>query len=192
MASQVVKVKRETVEACMTCPLCNKLLKEATTISLCLHTCEYLWSVCVLGLNLFNFWSGFVLVLHICDLGSSCFVSILEISGGGNGVFLFLISDLHIMDFALSTSSLCGCGYLWILQLHNCNFKSLTCGFFNCVLILFTLFPKKKKSWFDSGYSCIAICELYLSYRYCCLFVYFLCLASLDFLNNWYTYWLKS
>ncbi|XP_075658305.1 E3 ubiquitin protein ligase DRIP2-like isoform X1 [Castanea sativa] len=38
MASQVVKVKRETVEACMTCPLCNKLLKEATTISLCLHT----------------------------------------------------------------------------------------------------------------------------------------------------------
>ena len=85
-----------------------------------------------------------MLVLHICDLGSSCFVSILEISGGGNGVFLFLISDLHIMDFALSTSSLCGCGYLWILQLHNCNFKFLTCGFFNCVLILFTLFPKKK------------------------------------------------
>ncbi|KAK7852875.1 e3 ubiquitin protein ligase drip2 [Quercus suber] len=42
MASQVVKVKRETVEACMTCPLCNKLLKEATTISLCLHTkCIY-------------------------------------------------------------------------------------------------------------------------------------------------------
>ncbi|XP_062144031.1 E3 ubiquitin protein ligase DRIP2-like [Alnus glutinosa] len=38
MASQVVKVKRETIEACMTCPLCNKLLKEATTISLCLHT----------------------------------------------------------------------------------------------------------------------------------------------------------
>ncbi|BFG37165.1 hypothetical protein CerSpe_234390 [Prunus speciosa] len=38
MASQVVKVKRETLEACMTCPLCNKLLKEATTISLCLHT----------------------------------------------------------------------------------------------------------------------------------------------------------
>ncbi|XWS64713.1 hypothetical protein CRYUN_Cryun05aG0027100 [Craigia yunnanensis] len=34
----VVKVKRETLESCMTCPLCNKLLKEATTISLCLHT----------------------------------------------------------------------------------------------------------------------------------------------------------
>ncbi|XVF31099.1 hypothetical protein REPUB_Repub16aG0116500 [Reevesia pubescens] len=34
----VVKVKREILESCMTCPLCNKLLKEATTISLCLHT----------------------------------------------------------------------------------------------------------------------------------------------------------
>ncbi|RVW96083.1 E3 ubiquitin protein ligase DRIP2 [Vitis vinifera] len=38
MTSQVVKVRRETIAACMTCPLCNKLLKEATTISLCLHT----------------------------------------------------------------------------------------------------------------------------------------------------------
>ncbi|XVF57226.1 hypothetical protein PTKIN_Ptkin06aG0187400 [Pterospermum kingtungense] len=35
---RVVKVKRQTLESCMTCPLCNKLLKEATTISLCLHT----------------------------------------------------------------------------------------------------------------------------------------------------------
>lgn len=34
----VVKVKRENLEACMTCPLCHKLLKDATTISLCLHT----------------------------------------------------------------------------------------------------------------------------------------------------------
>lgn len=33
-----MKVRRETIAACMTCPLCNKLLKEATTISLCLHT----------------------------------------------------------------------------------------------------------------------------------------------------------
>ncbi|XP_010278147.1 PREDICTED: E3 ubiquitin protein ligase DRIP2 [Nelumbo nucifera] len=38
MTSQVVKVRRETLAACMTCPLCNKLLKEATTISECLHT----------------------------------------------------------------------------------------------------------------------------------------------------------
>ncbi|CAI8615566.1 unnamed protein product [Vicia faba] len=34
----VVKVKRETLEACMTCPICLRLLKDATTISLCLHT----------------------------------------------------------------------------------------------------------------------------------------------------------
>ncbi|GAB2228873.1 hypothetical protein Drorol1_Dr00023006 [Drosera rotundifolia] len=38
MASHVVKVRRDKVAACMTCPLCNKLLREATTISLCLHT----------------------------------------------------------------------------------------------------------------------------------------------------------
>lgn len=33
-----MKVKREILEACMTCPLCNKLFDEATTISKCLHT----------------------------------------------------------------------------------------------------------------------------------------------------------
>ncbi|KAE8676215.1 E3 ubiquitin protein ligase DRIP1 [Hibiscus syriacus] len=38
MANQVVKVKREAIVACMTCPLCNKLLRDATTISECLHT----------------------------------------------------------------------------------------------------------------------------------------------------------
>ncbi|KAG5245002.1 E3 ubiquitin protein [Salix suchowensis] len=38
MVGQVVRVKRKKLEACMTCPLCNHLLNEATTISLCLHT----------------------------------------------------------------------------------------------------------------------------------------------------------
>ncbi|KAF7804681.1 E3 ubiquitin protein ligase DRIP2-like [Senna tora] len=38
MANQVVKVKREAIAACMTCPLCNKLFRDATTISECLHT----------------------------------------------------------------------------------------------------------------------------------------------------------
>ncbi|XP_024023745.1 E3 ubiquitin protein ligase DRIP2 isoform X2 [Morus notabilis] len=38
MANQVVKVRRETIEACMTCPLCHKLFRDATTISECLHT----------------------------------------------------------------------------------------------------------------------------------------------------------
>ncbi|XP_047159775.1 E3 ubiquitin protein ligase DRIP2-like [Vigna umbellata] len=38
MSNQVVKVRRNTIVACMTCPLCNKLFREATTISECLHT----------------------------------------------------------------------------------------------------------------------------------------------------------
>ncbi|KAI4364547.1 hypothetical protein MLD38_020622 [Melastoma candidum] len=38
MADRVVKVRSSVVAACMTCPLCHKLLDEATTISLCLHT----------------------------------------------------------------------------------------------------------------------------------------------------------
>ncbi|XP_072989982.1 E3 ubiquitin protein ligase DRIP2-like [Typha latifolia] len=35
---QVVRVRRELLASCMTCPLCKKLLWEATTISECLHT----------------------------------------------------------------------------------------------------------------------------------------------------------
>nr|XP_004289468.2 PREDICTED: E3 ubiquitin protein ligase DRIP2-like [Fragaria vesca subsp. vesca]XP_011467755.1 PREDICTED: E3 ubiquitin protein ligase DRIP2-like [Fragaria vesca subsp. vesca] len=37
-SNHVVKVKREKLEACMTCPVCNELFREATTISECLHT----------------------------------------------------------------------------------------------------------------------------------------------------------
>ncbi|KAJ0093593.1 hypothetical protein Patl1_25235 [Pistacia atlantica] len=36
--SQVLKVSREKLVACMTCPLCKKLFRDATTISECLHT----------------------------------------------------------------------------------------------------------------------------------------------------------
>ncbi|KAK9137642.1 hypothetical protein Sjap_008236 [Stephania japonica] len=38
MTGQAVRVRRETLAGCMTCPLCDKLLREATTISECLHT----------------------------------------------------------------------------------------------------------------------------------------------------------
>ncbi|XP_031123426.1 E3 ubiquitin protein ligase DRIP2-like [Ipomoea triloba] len=38
MSNLVVKVRRETIAACMTCPLCRKLFRDATTISECLHT----------------------------------------------------------------------------------------------------------------------------------------------------------
>ncbi|CAH1417753.1 unnamed protein product [Lactuca virosa] len=34
----VVKVRRDKIAACMTCPICNKLFRDATTISECLHT----------------------------------------------------------------------------------------------------------------------------------------------------------
>lgn len=59
MLSQVVKVQRKKLAACMTCPLCNKLVRDATTVSECLHTCEFL------SLPLFNF----------CDFWFICFVS---------------------------------------------------------------------------------------------------------------------
>ncbi|XP_042455904.1 E3 ubiquitin protein ligase DRIP2-like [Zingiber officinale] len=36
--ARVVKVKRKLVASCLTCPICNKLLRDATTISECLHT----------------------------------------------------------------------------------------------------------------------------------------------------------
>lgn len=35
---EVVKVKRELLEACLSCSICMKLLRDATTISECLHT----------------------------------------------------------------------------------------------------------------------------------------------------------
>ncbi|KAL5225726.1 hypothetical protein ABZP36_012365 [Zizania latifolia] len=38
--SEVVTVKRELLAACMMCPICRRLLHDATTVSECLHTCE--------------------------------------------------------------------------------------------------------------------------------------------------------
>lgn len=38
--SSVAMVKRELLARCLTCPLCDRLLRKATTISECLHTCE--------------------------------------------------------------------------------------------------------------------------------------------------------
>uniref|UniRef100_A0A251U9R4 Zinc finger, RING/FYVE/PHD-type n=1 Tax=Helianthus annuus TaxID=4232 RepID=A0A251U9R4_HELAN len=40
---QVVKLRRKELAACMTCPICNKLLRDATTVPECLHT----WSCCL-------------------------------------------------------------------------------------------------------------------------------------------------
>ncbi|KVI12391.1 hypothetical protein Ccrd_009180 [Cynara cardunculus var. scolymus] len=43
--NQVVKIPRDAISACMTCPICNKLFRDATTIPECLHTCEYFWII---------------------------------------------------------------------------------------------------------------------------------------------------
>lgn len=40
-ARGLARVRREALAACMTCPLCRGLLREATAITLCLHTCEF-------------------------------------------------------------------------------------------------------------------------------------------------------
>ncbi|KAI8003074.1 E3 ubiquitin protein ligase DRIP2 [Camellia lanceoleosa] len=37
-SSQAVAVRSEGIATCMTCPICNKLFKNATTITECLHT----------------------------------------------------------------------------------------------------------------------------------------------------------
>lgn len=63
MSNQVVKVRREALAACMTCPICKKLLEEATTISECLHTCEL--QLCVGCLECLSF--------QFHDMGFSCF-----------------------------------------------------------------------------------------------------------------------
>jgi len=88
MSGQIVKVKREILEACMTCPLCNKLLKEATTIFSCLHTCKFFfffsftlscekfcvdlgcWDCCGIGWydlsSCFLIWVFLVFQFHVC------------------------------------------------------------------------------------------------------------------------------
>ncbi|EPS62332.1 hypothetical protein M569_12460, partial [Genlisea aurea] len=38
MSHQVLNLKRKAVAPCMTCPLCRKLFRDATTIIECLHT----------------------------------------------------------------------------------------------------------------------------------------------------------
>lgn len=40
-AGDVVRVKRAALAACLTCALCDRLLRDAATITECLHTCEY-------------------------------------------------------------------------------------------------------------------------------------------------------
>ncbi|CAN1247169.1 hypothetical protein LINGRAPRIM_LOCUS3374 [Linum grandiflorum] len=45
---QTMKVNRKALKACLTCRICNKLLRQPTTISLCLHTCMSPFPCCLL------------------------------------------------------------------------------------------------------------------------------------------------
>lgn len=56
------RVKREPVAKCLTCPLCHKLLRDATTISMCLHTCSSPSSLLLLHDILLRSW------FQRCDL----------------------------------------------------------------------------------------------------------------------------
>lgn len=49
MSNQLIKAKKDVIVACMTCPLCHKLFRDATTISECLHTCQSLSSLTYMG-----------------------------------------------------------------------------------------------------------------------------------------------
>ncbi|CAL5347301.1 unnamed protein product [Camellia sinensis] len=42
-SSQAVAVRSEGIATCMTCPICNKLFKNATTITECLHTLKCIY-----------------------------------------------------------------------------------------------------------------------------------------------------
>jgi len=52
---QVAKVRRDTLEALFTCPLCKQLYNEALSINECMHTCMFksflYWLVVVYALR---------------------------------------------------------------------------------------------------------------------------------------------
>jgi len=39
-AGDVVMLRRSALAACLSCPLCGRLFRDAATITECLHTCE--------------------------------------------------------------------------------------------------------------------------------------------------------
>lgn len=132
MTSQVVKVRRETIAACMTCPLCNKLLKEATTISLCLHTCK---SYCYVSL----FW--LILIWALVILHFSSWVSF---------TLCFYDTDFHVFSLCNFTIHTCKLHYclslfwpilIWpFVLLHFINWASFTLCFRGMDLMSFMQF----------------------------------------------------
>ncbi|CAN1160234.1 E3 ubiquitin protein ligase DRIP2, partial [Linum perenne] len=53
------KVERKKLAACMTCPLCHNLFRRPTTISECLHTCNFILPFPNPYLSYFFFTSDF-------------------------------------------------------------------------------------------------------------------------------------
>lgn len=116
MATQVVKVKRETLEACMTCLLCKKLLKEATTISLCLHTCEFICFFYILRLIALVFVT---ILIWVC----ACIPCI-----RWSGLFNFCVIVQFLIYVLLEF-------LFWFAYYRSCSyyFNSLRCGD-SCIL----------------------------------------------------------
>jgi hypothetical protein len=55
----VARVRRSALSACVTCPICRGLLREATAIAECLHTCELSLSPAPVALSRTRvFWRG--------------------------------------------------------------------------------------------------------------------------------------
>lgn len=70
----VSQVKRETMRACLSCPLCDSILRDATSISECLHTCQSSSSV-LIGNHLLLFNSAIFMIMHISCLWLKLFNS---------------------------------------------------------------------------------------------------------------------
>lgn len=78
MPNQVVKASRESVASYMTCPLCHKLFRDATTIIECLHTCEWLLACC----NCLDSWISLVIW---CE-----FIKLSPVMGCDGGCFIWV------------------------------------------------------------------------------------------------------
>ena len=62
MSSQVVKLPSKKLAERLTCPLCENLFNDATTITECLHTCEFF----LFFSPIFLCFSCWVLDLFLC------------------------------------------------------------------------------------------------------------------------------
>lgn len=136
-SNQVVKVKRETIATCMTCPLCNNLFKQATTISECLHTCKPFRDLSFNPILNFEFFQSFqrfntthLLTFHFLLLGFASFT--IQPNGYAYFVILMLLVK-KILFFALSFINLTRTSMVFA-QKHCCS--DWSSFFVVCVFLL--------------------------------------------------------